>query len=55
MQYKIKVSKVGPPDERGYTRDEEIYSQTVEDIDLLAVIRRRNNPATSTSTSLYYI
>lgn len=41
MQYKIQVSTVNKT-ESGYNRDVEIYSQIVEDIDLLAVIRAVN-------------
>lgn len=36
--YKITIEKVLPKDERGYTREEKIYEQTVDSLDIASIV-----------------
>lgn len=48
MKYKVTISEIRPPQaEERYEQSKEIYDQTVEDLDILAVIKAVNGIATA--------
>jgi len=43
VMYRVTIEKLSEPDERGYRSGDDVYKQTVEDLDVMAVIEAVNN------------